>query len=59
MLLTEISPRQLRGAVGQINGVLYGIGLITAQVLGLRELLGQVSTVDPHHNELGWSLAYG
>ncbi|CAB1354180.1 unnamed protein product, partial [Coregonus sp. 'balchen'] len=45
MYLGEISPRHVRGSIGQFNAILICLGVFTGQVLGLPELLGQVSTV--------------
>ncbi|KAM3877915.1 solute carrier family 2, facilitated glucose transporter member 9 [Diretmus argenteus] len=43
MYLGEISPRHIRGSIGQFNGILICLGVFTGQVLGLPELLGQES----------------
>lgn len=43
MYLGEISPRHIRGSIGQFNSVLICLGVFTGQVLGLPELLGQES----------------
>ena len=45
MYLGEISPRHIRGSIGQFNSILICLGVFTGQVLGLPELLGQVSVV--------------
>uniref|UniRef100_A0AAV2M5J4 Major facilitator superfamily (MFS) profile domain-containing protein n=1 Tax=Knipowitschia caucasica TaxID=637954 RepID=A0AAV2M5J4_KNICA len=42
MYLGEISPKHLRGFIGQFNSILICLGVFTGQVLGLPELLGQV-----------------
>ncbi|KAJ3602089.1 hypothetical protein NHX12_029849, partial [Muraenolepis orangiensis] len=42
MYLGEISPRRMRGSIGQFNSILICLGVFTGQVLGLPELLGQV-----------------
>lgn len=46
MYLGEISPRHIRGFIGQFNSILICLGVFTGQVLGLPELLGQVSVVE-------------
>ncbi|CAL8338111.1 unnamed protein product [Lota lota] len=43
MYLGEISPRNIRGSIGQFNAILICLGVFTGQVLGLPELLGQES----------------
>lgn len=43
MYLGEITPRHIRGSIGQFNAILICLGVFTGQVLGLPELLGQVS----------------
>lgn len=50
MYLGEISPRYIRGFIGQFNAILICLGVFTGQVLGLPELLGQVSVVKDHRN---------
>lgn len=45
MYLGEISPKHFRGMIGQFNSILICLGVFTGQVLGLPELLGQVSGV--------------
>lgn len=45
MYLGEITPRHIRGSIGQFNSILICLGVFTGQVLGLPELLGQVSTI--------------
>uniref|UniRef100_A0A8C5DAE5 Major facilitator superfamily (MFS) profile domain-containing protein n=1 Tax=Gouania willdenowi TaxID=441366 RepID=A0A8C5DAE5_GOUWI len=42
MYLGEISPRHIRGSIGQFNSILICLGVFAGQVLGLPELLGQV-----------------
>uniref|UniRef100_A0A3B5M168 Major facilitator superfamily (MFS) profile domain-containing protein n=1 Tax=Xiphophorus couchianus TaxID=32473 RepID=A0A3B5M168_9TELE len=42
MYLGEISPKHIRGSIGQFNSILICLGVFTGQVLGLPELLGQV-----------------
>lgn len=46
MYLGEISPRHIRGSIGQFNSILICLGVFIGQVLGLPELLGQVSKMD-------------
>ncbi|XP_070695195.1 solute carrier family 2, facilitated glucose transporter member 9 [Pempheris klunzingeri] len=43
MYLGEITPRHIRGSIGQFNSILICFGVFTGQVLGLPELLGQES----------------
>ncbi|XP_029948314.1 solute carrier family 2, facilitated glucose transporter member 9 isoform X1 [Salarias fasciatus] len=43
MYLGEISPRHIRGSIGQFNSILICLGVFTGQALGLPELLGQES----------------
>ncbi|XP_037831108.1 solute carrier family 2, facilitated glucose transporter member 9 isoform X3 [Kryptolebias marmoratus] len=43
MYLGEISPRHIRGFIGQFNSILICLGVFTGQVLGLPQLLGQES----------------
>ncbi|KAM4629830.1 solute carrier family 2, facilitated glucose transporter member 9-like [Polymixia lowei] len=43
MYLGEISPKYIRGFIGQFNGVLINFGVFTGQLLGLPDLLGQES----------------
>ncbi|XP_061107973.1 solute carrier family 2, facilitated glucose transporter member 9 [Conger conger] len=43
MYLGEISPKEIRGSIGQFNSVFICLGVFTGQVLGLPELLGQES----------------
>lgn len=50
MYLGEITPRHIRGSIGQFNSILICLGVFTAQVLGLPELLGQVSEI-PFYTE--------
>lgn len=45
MYLGEITPRHIRGSIGQFNAILICLGVFTGQVLGLPELLGQVSEI--------------
>ncbi|XP_062271557.1 solute carrier family 2, facilitated glucose transporter member 9 [Scomber scombrus] len=43
MYLGEISPRHIRGSIGQFNSILICLGVFTGQVLGLPQLLGKES----------------
>ncbi|XP_073323909.1 solute carrier family 2, facilitated glucose transporter member 9 isoform X2 [Pagrus major] len=43
MYLGEITPKHIRGSIGQFNSILICLGVFTGQVLGLPELLGQES----------------
>ncbi|XP_041811206.1 solute carrier family 2, facilitated glucose transporter member 9 isoform X1 [Chelmon rostratus] len=43
MYLGEITPRHIRGSIGQFNSILICLGVFTGQVMGLPELLGQES----------------
>ncbi|XP_067111861.1 solute carrier family 2, facilitated glucose transporter member 9 [Osmerus mordax] len=43
MYLGEISPKSIRGSIGQFNAILICLGVFTGQVLGLPELLGKES----------------
>ncbi|XP_034023028.1 solute carrier family 2, facilitated glucose transporter member 9-like [Thalassophryne amazonica] len=43
MYLGEISPRRIRGSIGQFNSILICCGVFAGQVLGLPELLGHES----------------
>ncbi|KAI3370335.1 hypothetical protein L3Q82_025110, partial [Scortum barcoo] len=43
MYLGEITPRHIRGSIGQFNAILICLGVFTGQVMGLPELLGQES----------------
>ncbi|XP_064199931.1 solute carrier family 2, facilitated glucose transporter member 9 [Anguilla rostrata] len=43
MYLGEISPKEIRGSIGQFNSVFICMGVFTGQVLGLPELFGQES----------------
>ncbi|XP_053422657.1 solute carrier family 2, facilitated glucose transporter member 9 isoform X2 [Nycticebus coucang] len=44
MYLNEISPKEIRGSLGQVTAIFICIGVFTGQVLGLPELLGKEST---------------
>ncbi|XP_003934728.1 solute carrier family 2, facilitated glucose transporter member 9 isoform X1 [Saimiri boliviensis] len=44
MYLSEISPKQIRGSLGQVTAIFICIGVFTGQLLGLPELLGKEST---------------
>lgn len=43
MYLGEISPRQVRGSIGQFHSIFICLGVFIGQVLGLPEILGQES----------------
>lgn len=43
MYLSEISPKEIRGSLGQVTAIFICIGVFTGQLLGLPELLGKVS----------------
>nr|XP_015192753.1 PREDICTED: solute carrier family 2, facilitated glucose transporter member 5 isoform X3 [Lepisosteus oculatus] len=47
MYLGELSPRNLRGAIGIVPQLFITIGILTAQILGIRSILG---------NTRGWPL---
>uniref|UniRef100_A0A8C1PBI4 Solute carrier family 2 member 9 n=1 Tax=Cyprinus carpio TaxID=7962 RepID=A0A8C1PBI4_CYPCA len=42
MYLGEISPRQVRGSIGQFHSIFICLGVFIGQVLGLPEILGQI-----------------
>ncbi|XP_068398380.1 solute carrier family 2, facilitated glucose transporter member 9 isoform X2 [Eschrichtius robustus] len=44
MYLNEISPKEIRGSLGQVTAIFICIGVFTGQLLGLPELLGKEST---------------
>ncbi|KAM7404588.1 hypothetical protein PAMP_011925 [Pampus punctatissimus] len=50
MYLGELSPKNLRGAIGIIPQLFITIGILGAQVLGIRHILG---------NSTGWPLMLG
>lgn len=43
MYLNEISPKEIRGSLGQVTAIFICIGVFVGQLLGLPELLGKVS----------------
>ncbi|XP_075276648.1 solute carrier family 2, facilitated glucose transporter member 9 isoform X2 [Opisthocomus hoazin] len=43
MYLSEISPKEIRGSLGQITAIFICMGVFTGQVLGLPEIFGQES----------------
>ncbi|XP_031443234.1 solute carrier family 2, facilitated glucose transporter member 9-like [Clupea harengus] len=43
MYLGEISPRQIRGSIGQFNSIFICLGVFTGQVLGLPQIFGEES----------------
>ncbi|XP_021066686.1 solute carrier family 2, facilitated glucose transporter member 9 isoform X1 [Mus pahari] len=44
MYLNEISPKEIRGSLGQVTAIFICIGVFSGQLLGLPELLGREST---------------
>ncbi|XP_037385480.1 solute carrier family 2, facilitated glucose transporter member 9 isoform X2 [Talpa occidentalis] len=44
MYLSEISPKEIRGSLGQVTAIFICIGVFAGQLLGLPELLGKEST---------------
>uniref|UniRef100_A0A673Y5K1 Solute carrier family 2, facilitated glucose transporter member 5 n=1 Tax=Salmo trutta TaxID=8032 RepID=A0A673Y5K1_SALTR len=50
MYLGELSPKNLRGAIGVVPQLFITIGILSAQVLGIRSILG---------NNTGWPLMLG
>uniref|UniRef100_A0A8P4GT56 Solute carrier family 2, facilitated glucose transporter member 5 n=1 Tax=Dicentrarchus labrax TaxID=13489 RepID=A0A8P4GT56_DICLA len=50
MYLGELSPKNLRGALGIVPQLFITIGILSAQVLGIRNILG---------NSTGWPLMLG
>ncbi|KAL3064123.1 hypothetical protein OYC64_000413 [Pagothenia borchgrevinki] len=50
MYLGELAPKNLRGALGIIPQLFITIGILSAQVLGIRNILG---------NSTGWTLMLG
>ncbi|XP_034861197.1 solute carrier family 2, facilitated glucose transporter member 9 isoform X5 [Mirounga leonina] len=44
MYLNEISPKEIRGSLGQVTAIFICIGVFAGQVMGLPELLGKEST---------------
>ncbi|XP_063665464.1 solute carrier family 2, facilitated glucose transporter member 9 isoform X13 [Pan troglodytes] len=44
MYLSEISPKEIRGSLGQVTAIFICLGVFTGQLLGLPELLGKEST---------------
>lgn len=43
MYLSEISPKEIRGSLGQVTAIFICVGVFTGQVLGLPEIFGKVS----------------
>uniref|UniRef100_A0A4X2LYV3 Solute carrier family 2 member 9 n=1 Tax=Vombatus ursinus TaxID=29139 RepID=A0A4X2LYV3_VOMUR len=43
MYLNEISPKEIRGSLGQVTAIFICIGVFAGQLLGLPEILGQES----------------
>ncbi|KAK5863444.1 hypothetical protein PBY51_000473 [Eleginops maclovinus] len=50
MYLGELAPKNLRGAIGIVPQLFITIGILSAQVLGIRNILG---------NSTGWTLMLG
>ncbi|KAI4572204.1 hypothetical protein MJT46_005272 [Ovis ammon polii x Ovis aries] len=44
MYVSEISPREMRGSLGQVTAIFICVGVFAGQLLGLPELLGKEST---------------
>uniref|UniRef100_A0A8C2VC45 Solute carrier family 2 member 9 n=1 Tax=Chinchilla lanigera TaxID=34839 RepID=A0A8C2VC45_CHILA len=42
MYLNEISPKEIRGSLGQVTAIFICVGVFMGQVLGLPELLGKI-----------------
>ncbi|EDL99996.1 similar to solute carrier family 2, member 9 isoform a, isoform CRA_c [Rattus norvegicus] len=42
MYLNEISPKEIRGSLGQVTAIFICIGVFSGQLLGLPELLGKI-----------------
>uniref|UniRef100_A0A8C0XD42 Major facilitator superfamily (MFS) profile domain-containing protein n=1 Tax=Castor canadensis TaxID=51338 RepID=A0A8C0XD42_CASCN len=42
MYLNEISPKEIRGSMGQVTAIFICIGVFSGQLLGLPELLGKI-----------------
>ena len=43
--LNEISPKQLRGATGVLSQLFITVGILIAQTLGFRQILGKLRAV--------------
>ncbi|XP_030047046.1 solute carrier family 2, facilitated glucose transporter member 9 [Microcaecilia unicolor] len=43
MYLSEISPKHIRGSLGQVTAILICVGVFSGQILGLPELFGKES----------------
>lgn len=43
MYLSEISPKEIRGSLGQVTAIFICVGVFMGQVLGLPEIFGTVS----------------
>uniref|UniRef100_A0A4W6G4D5 Major facilitator superfamily (MFS) profile domain-containing protein n=1 Tax=Lates calcarifer TaxID=8187 RepID=A0A4W6G4D5_LATCA len=55
MYLGEISPRHMRGFIGQFNSILICLGVFTGQVLGCQSCWARSSLViRPHHEGSGY-----
>lgn len=46
MYLGELAPKNLRGALGIIPQLFITIGILSAQVLGIRNILGNSTGTD-------------
>ncbi|XDC56663.1 hypothetical protein R6Z07M_007845 [Ovis aries] len=44
MYVSEISPKEMRGSLGQVTAIFICVGVFAGQLLGLPELLGKEST---------------
>lgn len=43
MYLGELAPRNLRGAIGIVPQLFITVGILTAQVFGIRNILGNAT----------------
>ncbi|KAB0354485.1 hypothetical protein FD755_023023 [Muntiacus reevesi] len=48
MYLSEISPKEMRGSLGQVTAISICVGVFTGQLLGLPELLGKLKIPLPY-----------
>lgn len=51
MYLGELSPKNLRGALGIVPQLFITIGILSAQVLGIRNILGNSTGTDCHSSK--------